>query len=36
MKLGMLKLTSDVLEEIREWHNYDLKLVDWLDLINQG
>lgn len=36
MWLGMLKLTSSVLEEIREGQESDLGLVDQLVLINQG
>ena len=36
VKLGMLKLTSGILEEIREGHKSDLSLVDQLTLINQG
>ena len=36
VKLGMLKLTNQVLEEIREGQRTDLKLVDRLTLINQG
>lgn len=36
MKLGMLKLTSGVLEGIRESERTDLELVDYLALINQG
>lgn len=36
MKLGMLKLTSGILEEIREGQKSDLGLVDHLTLINQG
>ena len=36
VKLGMLKLTSGIIEEIREDRNYDLKLVDQLTLTNQG
>ena len=36
VKLGMLKLTSSILEEIREGQRSDLKLVDQLTLINQG
>lgn len=36
VKLGMLKLTSNVLEEIKEGQNLDLHLIDLLVLINQG
>ena len=36
VKLGMLKLASGILEEIREGQKSDLKLVDQLTLINQG
>ncbi|XP_050908927.1 uncharacterized protein LOC127122669 [Lathyrus oleraceus] len=36
VKLGMLKLTSGILEEIRESQKSDLSLVDCLTLINQG
>ena len=36
VKLGMLKLTSGIIEEIQEGQKYDLKLVDQLTLINQG
>ncbi|XP_058775203.1 uncharacterized protein LOC131649459 [Vicia villosa] len=36
VKLGMLKLTSGILEEIRESQKIDLKLVDRLTLSNQG
>ena len=36
VKLGMLRLTSSILEEIREGQRSDLKLVDQLTLINQG
>ena len=36
VKLGMLRLTSDILEEIRAGQRYDLKLVDQTTLINQG
>ena len=32
----MLKLTSDIIEEIRESQKHDPSLVDWLLLINQG
>ena len=34
VRLGMLKLTSGILEEIREGQKSDLKLVDQLTLIN--
>lgn len=36
LKLGMLKLNSCILEEIREGHKVDLGLIDRLVLINQG
>lgn len=36
MKLGMLKLTSGILEEIRNRQKLDLGLIDRLVLINQG
>lgn len=36
VKLGMLKLTSNILEEIKEGKKMDIKLVDRLGLINQG
>ena len=36
VKLGMLKLTSGILDEIREGQKSDLVLVDKLVLINQG
>jgi hypothetical protein len=36
VKLGMLKLTSQVLEEIKEGQKIYLELVDRLTLINQG
>ena len=36
VKMGMLKLTSGILEEIREGQKSDLSLVDRLTLINQG
>ena len=36
VKMGMLKLTSGILEENREGQKYDLSLVDRLTLINQG
>ena len=36
VKFGMLKLTSGIIEEIREGQKFDLKLVDQLTLINQG
>src|ERR1051325_6725834 len=36
VKLGMLKLTSDILDEVREGQKSDLVLVDKLLLINQG
>ena len=36
VKLGILKLTSGVLDEIREGQKSDLCLVDRLALINQG
>ena len=36
VKLGMLKLTSGILDEIREGQKSDLSLVNRLTLINQG
>jgi hypothetical protein len=36
MKLGMLKLTSNILEEIKEGQKEDLKQVDRSVSINQG
>ncbi|XP_050878817.1 uncharacterized protein LOC127082630 [Lathyrus oleraceus] len=36
VKLGMLKLTSGILDEIREGQKSDLVLVDRLTMINQG
>lgn len=36
VKLDMLKLTSGILEEIREGQKLNLGLIDWLVLINQG
>ena len=36
VKLGMLKLTNDILEEIRVGQKSDLRLVDQSILINQG
>lgn len=36
LKLGMLKLTSDILDKIREGHKIGLGLIDQLLLINQG
>lgn len=36
VKLGMLKLTSQVLEEIKEGQKTDLELIDCLTLINDG
>ena len=36
IKLGMLKLTSGILDEIRIRQKYDVGLVDKLTLINQG
>ena len=36
VKLGMLKLTSGILEEIRNGQESDVGLVDKLTLINQG
>src|SRR3954463_751465 len=36
VKLGMLKLTSGILEEIREGQKSDVSFVDKLTLINQG
>lgn len=36
VKLGMLKLTSSMLEEIKEGQELYLRLIDWLVLINKG
>jgi len=36
VKLGMLKLTSDILEEIKKGKKEDLELVDHVVLVNQG
>lgn len=36
VKLGMLKLTSNVLAEIKEVQKLDLRLMDQLELINQA
>ena len=36
VKLGMLKLTSGIIKEIREDQKSDLGLVDRITLINQG
>ena len=36
VRLGMLKLTSNILEEIRKGQKEDLELVDHVVLINQG
>ena len=36
VKLGMLKLTSGILDEIREGQKSDVLLVDKLTLVNQG
>ena len=36
VKLGMLKLTSNILEEIKNGQNEDLELVDRVVLVNQG
>ena len=36
VKLGMLKLTSGILDEIREGQKSDMLLVDKLTLVNQG
>src|SRR3954462_5617545 len=36
VKLGMLKLTIGILEEIREGQRADVELMDKLTLINQG
>jgi len=36
VKLGMLKLTSNILEEIIEGRKMDLYLVDWIVSVNQG
>jgi len=36
VKLGMLKLTSNILEEIKKGQKDDLELVDRVVLVNQG
>jgi hypothetical protein len=36
LKLGMLKVTNNVLEEIKEGQRTDPELVKQLELINQG
>jgi len=36
VKLGMLKLTSNILEKIKEGKKVDMELVDRLVLVNQG
>jgi len=36
MKLGMLKMKSNILEEIKNGHKDDLELVDRVVLVNQG
>jgi len=36
VKLGMLKLTSNILEEIKKGQKEDLELVDCVVLVNQG
>ena len=36
VKLGMLKLTSSILEEIKKGQKKDLELVDRVVLVNQG
>ena len=36
VKLGMLKLTSNILEEIKNGQKEDLELVDRVMLVNQG
>lgn len=36
VKLGMLKLTTSILEEIIKGQKFDLGLIDWLMLINRG
>jgi len=36
VKLGMLKLTSNILEEIKKGQKEDLELVDHVVLVNQG
>ncbi|MCI44842.1 hypothetical protein A2U01_0066081, partial [Trifolium medium] len=36
VKLGMLKLTNPFLEEIKECHKRDQKLMEKLALINEG
>lgn len=36
VKLGMLKLTNNFLDEIREGQKFDVELVDHRVLVNQG
>ena len=36
VRLGMLKLTSNILEEIKNGQKEDLELVDRVVLVNQG
>jgi len=36
VRLGMLKLTSNILEEIKNGQKEDLELVDQVMLVNQG
>ena len=36
VKLGMLKLTSNILEEIKKGQKEDLELMDRVVLVNQG
>lgn len=36
VKLGMLKLTSNILEDIKKGQNMDLELVDHVVLVNKG
>ena len=36
VRLGMLKLTSNILEEIKKGQKEDLELVDHVVLVNQG
>jgi len=36
VKLGMLKLTSNILDEIKKGQKEDLELVDRVVLVNQG
>jgi len=36
VKFGMLKLTSNILEEIKEGQKMDVELMDHMVLVNQG